>query len=115
VVKRFICFLFSLWFLGLFSGVQVYAETPANPYIPKEINLWLDQEFTKMFQCQPQQNVITYSTNGNEKALLRQLVELTRLQLQTNLILIKQNEHIIELLEKLNNSKKGSKNAKDNK
>ena len=106
VIKKFICILFSLGFLGLFLEPQVYAESSSNSCIPKEINLWLDQEFVKLFQCQPQQNVITYSTNRDEKTLLRQLVELTRLQLQTNLILIKQNEHIIDLLEKLNVSKK---------
>ncbi len=92
--------VFVLFLLGFsvpaFSG-------GVNPYIPKEINIWVDKEFLKSYQFDRDNGYETLSTeeiSNSEKELLKDLIEVNRLILKTNMIMIKQNERIIELLEK---------------
>jgi len=77
-----------------------FAQGTSNPYIPNKINVWIDKEFLKYYQdSYTSDRCKTYSTETKEKELLKQLIELMKLQLKTNLILIKQNNKLIELLE----------------
>ncbi|MDL1956490.1 MAG: hypothetical protein LWW95_05510 [Candidatus Desulfofervidus auxilii] len=102
-MKKICIILLISFFINITAAVKNMADSP-NLYIPKEINLWLDKEFFELFHCQPS-DVVIYATNADEKMLLRQIVELMQLQLKTNLMLIKQNERIINLLEKIEKKK----------
>jgi len=96
-----ILFLSGIVSLILFQAPSLCQER-ANPYVPKEINIWLDKEFLKYYQNNNQaKDHSIYSTEGDEKELLRKLLEVSRLQLEADQILIRQNERIINLLKKL--------------
>lgn|GEM_PF-1886199 len=75
----------------------------SNPYIPKKLNIWLDDQFFKLYSFRPHDNdgYEVYSTEADEKELMRQLLDLVRLQLEANLILIKQNEEMLRLMRRL--------------
>ncbi len=92
--------IFFLIFISVIGPVCL-ANDSINPYIPNKINIWIDKEFLKYYQTgNNATNYQTYSTEENEKKLIKELIDLLKLQLKTNLILIKQNKELIELLEK---------------
>ena len=96
-MKKVTIFLMSIFFL--ISGVYI-AQSQSNPYIPNKINIWIDKEFLKYYQdVSVKDEHKTYSTEVKEERLIKELIELMKLQLKTNLILIKQNNKLIELLE----------------
>ena len=71
-----------------------------NPYVPQKINIWIDKEFLEYCQDLAYKDYKSYSTDETEVELLKQLIDLLRIQLKTNLILIKQNKELIELIKK---------------
>jgi len=87
---------FLILFFIIFAGNSFAKE---NSYIPNEINIWLDKEFLKYYENYNEKDVKTYSTDEDEKEIIKELIELLRFQIKTNLILIKQNERLIRLLE----------------
>ncbi len=93
--------IITVFFLLLVFNFSCWAETK-NPYVPNKLNIWIDKEFLKYYQ----EDIIQdssykdYTTEIGDKEIIRELIKLLRLQLKTNLILIKQNKRLIELLEK---------------
>ncbi len=94
-MKNKVFFSLILLFL-IFGGISFGKE---NIYIPSKINIWLDKEFLKYYENYNEKDVKTYSTDKDEKEIIKELIELLRFQIKTNLILIKQNERLIKLLE----------------
>ncbi len=94
-MKNKVFFSLILLFL-IFGGISFGKE---NIYIPNKINIWLDKEFLKYYEHYNEKDVKTYSTDKDEKEIIKELIELLRFQIKTNLILIKQNERLIKLLE----------------
>ena len=100
-MKKVIIFLISIFFL--ISSAYI-AQSQSNPYIPNKINIWIDKEFLKYYQdVSVKDDYKAYSTETREERLIKELIELMKLQLKTNLILIKQNNKLIELLEQRDN------------
>ncbi len=89
-MKKFLAVILMLFFAG---------NCFSNEYIPKKIHIWVDKEFLEYCEDLAQKDYKVYSTE-TEKQLIKELIELLKLQLKTNLILIKQNKQIIELLKK---------------
>ncbi len=101
-MKRLSAFFISCFFL-LLSSVCI-AQSQKNPYIPNKINIWIDKEFLRYYQNQnlsAKDSYKSYSTETNKSRdeLIKELIELMKLQLKTNLILIRQNDKLIKLLE----------------
>jgi len=92
-------FLAFIILILLLNGLS-FADGTRNPYVPQKINIWIDKEFLKYCEDLAYKDYKSYSTDETEKELIRQLIDLLRLQLKTNLILIKQNKELIELIKK---------------
>ncbi len=101
-MKRFLAIFFIA--LILWGGI-CFANEVRNPYIPQKVNIWIDKEFLKYCEDLAYKDYKSYSTDETEKELIRQLIDLLRLQLKTNLILIKQNKELIELIKKNSDGK----------
>ncbi len=99
-------------FAAIFGLMLFWTEKalPENPYVPKKLNIWLDDRFFELYQNKfDSESCEVYSTKSlSNRELLKSILELERLILESNMIMIKQNERIINLLEK-SVGKRGSK------
>ena len=89
--------------LLLGAGIQEldrgYSEEAGSGFIPEGTIIVLSDDFMRNLQDAQQRNVIDYG-KSREEQLLSHLALLGRYLVETNLMLVKQQNRIIELLEK---------------
>ncbi len=94
--------------LLLGAGIQEldrgYSEEVGSGYIPEDSIIVLSDDFMRHLQDAQQRNVIDYGKTREEQ-LLSHLALLGRYLVETNLMLVRQQNRIIELLEKQNSKK----------
>lgn len=96
-MKRALLIFFFIALILSTNGIS-FGNEVKNPYVPKKISIWIDKEFLKYCQDLAHEDYKSYSTDETEKELLRQLIDLLKIQLKTNLILIKQNKELMQLI-----------------
>ncbi|MEJ2155063.1 MAG: hypothetical protein P8X96_06990 [Desulfobacteraceae bacterium] len=99
-------FLGAAWRYGIIGGVVLLALAGAAALAAEDRPPRVEVELTESFyRALRAEGAKTYSTDKSEE-YLRQIAVSARYAVESNLKIIKQQERIIALLEKLNRSKK---------